>query len=103
MNGLGLGRAVEPTHRVLHEPLQLELLLLGRILGDDERLRLFLGPGRPDRSGNRTRHNSFRTSLRTLLAAARLDDDTERASHARALPEPGKRSGGACALSTEIS
>lgn len=91
-----------PTHRVLHEPLQLELLLLGRILGDDERLRLFLGPGRSHRSGSGTRHSRFPTSSPTPPAAARLDDDKERASRARALPEQGALRRRMRTLSTEV-
>lgn len=43
--GARKGRSTRASsHRVLHEPLQLELLLLGRILRYDECLRLFLGP-----------------------------------------------------------
>lgn len=88
----GLGRAVEPTptHRILHESLQLELLLLGRILGNDERLRLFLGPGRSHRSGSRTRHSSFPTSLRLLRGAARLDDDRRVRQLRTHIPRAGK-------------
>lgn len=87
--GLGLGRAAEPTptHRVLHEPLQLELLLLGRILGDDERLRLFLGPGRSHSGGCRTRHSSFQLPRKRRRRPLVLMTTNGRASCACALPD----------------
>lgn len=40
-------------HRVPHEALEAEALLLGRAPGDDERLRLLAGPGRPRGRGRR--------------------------------------------------
>lgn len=40
-------------HRVPHEALEAEALLLGRAPGDDERLRLLAGPGRPRCRGRR--------------------------------------------------
>lgn len=40
-------------HRVPHQPLEAEALLLGGAAGDDERLRLLAGPGRPRGRGRR--------------------------------------------------
>lgn len=40
-------------HRVPHEALEAEALLLGCAPGDDERLRLLAGPGRPRGRGRR--------------------------------------------------
>lgn len=40
-------------HRVPHEPLEAEALLLGGAPRDDERLRLLAGPGRPRGRGRR--------------------------------------------------
>lgn len=52
----GRGQGPKPggcPHRVPHEPLEAEALLLGGAPRDDERLRLLAGPGRPRGRGRR--------------------------------------------------
>lgn len=50
----GRGRGPDGCpHRVPHEPLEAEALLLGGAPRDDERLRLLAGPGRPRGRGRR--------------------------------------------------